>query len=89
MRQGSRLAFTEVVDTVYRFDAAEVVLSLGADFLFYGPASVRYAHDFAGKRRVNGPGAEMGVAMIVSDNILDGSRLQRSFLCVSNKGRVC
>ncbi len=65
VRQGSRLAFTEVVDTVYRFDAADVVLSIGADFLFYGPASVRYAHDFAGKRRVNGPGAEMNRLYVV------------------------
>ena len=64
-RQGSRLAFAEVVDTVYRFDAADVILSIGADFLFHGPASVRYAHDFASKRRVNGPGAEMNRLYVV------------------------
>ena len=65
VRQGSRLAFAEMVDTLYRFDAAEVVLSIGADFLFHGSASVRYAHDFAGKRRVNGPGAEMNRLYVV------------------------
>jgi molybdopterin-containing oxidoreductase family iron-sulfur binding subunit len=53
--EGSRLAFGEPVETVYRFDKADVVLSMDADFMFFGPASVRYAHDFAEKRRVNGP----------------------------------
>ena len=34
------------VDTHYRFDRADVVLSLDADFLGGGPASVRYVRDF-------------------------------------------
>ena len=52
VREGSRLAFGEVVESLYRFDKAEVVLSIDADFLFAGPANVRYARDFADKRRV-------------------------------------
>jgi molybdopterin-containing oxidoreductase family iron-sulfur binding subunit len=51
-RQGSRLAFGEYVNTVYRFDQADVILSLDSDFLSFGPGSLRYAHDFAGKRRI-------------------------------------
>jgi MoCo/4Fe-4S cofactor protein with predicted Tat translocation signal len=49
---GDRLAFGTDVDTIYRFENAEVILSLDADFLFSGPANVRYARDFAGKRSV-------------------------------------
>jgi MoCo/4Fe-4S cofactor protein with predicted Tat translocation signal len=49
---GDRLAFGTDVNTIYRFENADVILSLDADFLFSGPANVRYARDFAGKRRV-------------------------------------
>ena len=49
---GDRLAFGADVNTIYRFENAEVILSLNADFLFSGPANVRYAREFAGKRRV-------------------------------------
>jgi MoCo/4Fe-4S cofactor protein with predicted Tat translocation signal len=53
-RLGSKLAFGQTVSTVYKFDAADVVVSFDSDFLCSGPASVRYAHDFAAKRRVRG-----------------------------------
>jgi MoCo/4Fe-4S cofactor protein with predicted Tat translocation signal len=56
VHQGARLAFGDDVETLYRFDKADVVLSLGADFLSTGPASVRYAHDFISKRRVRAGG---------------------------------
>jgi molybdopterin-containing oxidoreductase family iron-sulfur binding subunit len=49
---GARLALGAEVETHYRFDRAQVVLALDADFLSYGPASVRYARDFASRRRV-------------------------------------
>ena len=49
---GARLVFGADVNTIYRFENAEVILSLDADFLFSGPANVRYARDFAGKRSV-------------------------------------
>ncbi|HEY7166950.1 MAG TPA: TAT-variant-translocated molybdopterin oxidoreductase [Candidatus Binatia bacterium] len=52
VRDGSRMAFGEVVETVYRFDKADVIVSLDADFLFAGPGSVRYARDFANRRRM-------------------------------------
>ncbi|MDQ2898716.1 MAG: TAT-variant-translocated molybdopterin oxidoreductase, partial [Acidobacteriota bacterium] len=53
-RGGSNLAFGQYVNTIYRFDAADVVLSLDADFLGVGPTGVRYARDFASKRKVRG-----------------------------------
>jgi MoCo/4Fe-4S cofactor protein with predicted Tat translocation signal len=49
---GARLAFGTDADTIYRFENADVILSLDADFLFRGPGNARYARDFAGKRRV-------------------------------------
>jgi molybdopterin-containing oxidoreductase family iron-sulfur binding subunit len=58
-REGARLAFGEYVNTVYRFDRADVILSLDADFLCSGPGSVRYARDFADKRRVIDVRSEM------------------------------
>jgi MoCo/4Fe-4S cofactor protein with predicted Tat translocation signal len=51
-RAGARLAFGGELDAQYRFDKADVILALDADFLSCGPAALRYARDFAGKRRV-------------------------------------
>jgi MoCo/4Fe-4S cofactor protein with predicted Tat translocation signal len=56
---GDRLAFGTDVNTIYRFENAYVILSLDADFLFSGPANVRYARDFADKRRVRQGKIEM------------------------------
>jgi len=56
---GARLAFGKNVNTVYRFNNADVILSMDADFLFTGPGSVRYARDFVGKRRVRQDKTEM------------------------------
>ena len=50
-RVGAKLAFGEFVDAQYRFEQADVVLSLDADFLGCGPGSLRYARDFAARRR--------------------------------------
>jgi molybdopterin-containing oxidoreductase family iron-sulfur binding subunit len=50
-RAGSKLAFGQFVDVQYRLDAADVIVSLDADFLASGPGSLRYARDFAGRRR--------------------------------------
>jgi molybdopterin-containing oxidoreductase family iron-sulfur binding subunit len=49
---GSQMAFGNFANTVYRFDAADRVLSLDADFLACGPASLRYARDFTRRRRL-------------------------------------
>jgi molybdopterin-containing oxidoreductase family iron-sulfur binding subunit len=62
---GARLAFGDVLDTIYRFDRADVVLSLDADFLFYGPAALRYARDFSNKRRVTSSESGMNRLYVV------------------------
>src|SRR5262249_24355544 len=51
VRLGAKLAFGEFVDTQYRFDQADVVLALDADVLGTGPGALRYARDFAARRR--------------------------------------
>jgi molybdopterin-containing oxidoreductase family iron-sulfur binding subunit len=53
-REGIRLAFGADLDCQYRFDRADTILSLDGDFLFGGSGSVRYARDFASRRRVTG-----------------------------------
>jgi MoCo/4Fe-4S cofactor protein with predicted Tat translocation signal len=64
-REGARLAFGEAVETLYRFDRADMILSIDSDFLFYGPAAVRYARDFAEKRRVRSGKSEMNRLYVV------------------------
>jgi len=38
--------------TIYHFDQADVIVTLDADFLTCGPATVRYSKDFARRRRI-------------------------------------
>src|SRR4029434_8427758 len=51
-RTGALLAFGSYVDTQYRFDRTNVILSLDSDFLSITPGHVRYARDFAGRRKI-------------------------------------
>ena len=50
VREGSKLAFGEIVNTIYRFDQADVVVSLDSNFLQEEPGRLVYAKDFAAKR---------------------------------------
>ena len=58
-RAGAQLAFGRPVNTYYRLDRADVILALDSDFLACGPASTRYAHDYAQRRRVRGSNMAM------------------------------
>ncbi|MEX2260815.1 MAG: TAT-variant-translocated molybdopterin oxidoreductase [Bryobacteraceae bacterium] len=58
-REGSRAAFGEPVNTYYSLENANVILALDSDFLCLGPAGIRYARQFANRRVVRGPKAEM------------------------------
>ncbi|MBY0278368.1 TAT-variant-translocated molybdopterin oxidoreductase [Candidatus Binatia bacterium] len=62
---GARLAFGDDVETLYRFDQADVVVSLDADFLSSGGGHVRYARDFIGKRRLTGGSRDMNRLYVV------------------------
>jgi MoCo/4Fe-4S cofactor protein with predicted Tat translocation signal len=52
VREGLRMAFGAYVNAVYHFDKANVVVSLDADFTSSGPGHLRYARDFASRRKV-------------------------------------
>ncbi len=57
VRAGAKLAFGKPVNPVYRFDKADVIVSLDADFLTCGAGHVRYARDFSSRRAMATPSA--------------------------------
>ena len=64
-RGGSRLAFGRYVDTRYRFDEADVVLSLDSDFLTWQPGKLRYAREFTRRRKVDSNGGMLNRLYVV------------------------
>ncbi len=68
-RAGARLAFGDDVNTVYHFDKADVILALDADFLYSFPGSVRYAREFADRRRVRQGRATMNRLYVVEPEL--------------------
>ena len=62
---GARIAFGEVVNTIYRFDNAEVILAIDSDFLSCVPGTLRYVHDFAARRRLDRVGSEMNRLYVI------------------------
>ena len=56
-RAGIRQAFGRDLAPRYDLTGADVVLAVDSDFLNSGPAAVRHAKDFAGRRRIQDPDA--------------------------------
>ena len=56
VRVGSKMVFGAYYDPIYKFDQADAVVSLDGDFLsgIWFPGFVRYARDFAGRRKLDG-----------------------------------
>jgi molybdopterin-containing oxidoreductase family iron-sulfur binding subunit len=52
-REGANLAFGSYVNTVYRVEKADVILSLDSDFLGSGPGHIRYAREFSRRRKLD------------------------------------
>ena len=52
VRTGARMAFGSHASVHYDFTKANVVVSLGSDFLGEGPGHLRYARDFMSRRKV-------------------------------------
>ncbi len=71
--EGSRLAFGKSLRTKLHLDKASVVVSLDADLLGTHPAHVRYAADWADKRRSGDQGEMNRVYMAESSFSLTGS----------------
>jgi molybdopterin-containing oxidoreductase family iron-sulfur binding subunit len=51
-RAGAMMAFGQPVNTIYDFSKADRILSLDADFLAAHPGTLKYARDFAARRRI-------------------------------------
>jgi len=64
-REGAKLAFGRYLNTVYRVEKADVILSLDSDFLAVGPGNVRYMKEFFRRRKLTGPDSEMNRLYVV------------------------
>src|SRR5260370_25166834 len=53
-REGAKLAFGSYLNTVYRPEKADVILSLHSDFLGSGPGHIRYAREISRPGKVQG-----------------------------------
>ncbi|MBI2434919.1 MAG: TAT-variant-translocated molybdopterin oxidoreductase [Candidatus Hydrogenedentes bacterium] len=67
-RTGAQLAFGKMVDTVYDFRNATVILSLDANFMTEGPGQVRYMHDFAEGRDADATQMQMNRLYVVESS---------------------
>lgn len=59
VRQGAQLAFGRVVETIYDLSQADIVVGVESDLLTGAPGDLRYARDFAARRRAG----DVGLAM--------------------------
>jgi molybdopterin-containing oxidoreductase family iron-sulfur binding subunit len=64
-RAGAVLAFGQPVNTIYDFSKAERILSLDSDFLSAYPGILRYARDFAARRRLTEGKKEMSRLYVI------------------------
>src|ERR1700678_3608004 len=64
-REGAKLAFGRPVNTVYKLDQADVIVSLDADFITCGPGHVRYTREFSSRRVVEGLDAKLNRLYVV------------------------
>jgi MoCo/4Fe-4S cofactor protein with predicted Tat translocation signal len=80
-RVGANLAFGEHVDAHYGLDQADVILALDADFLACSPGGLRYAHDFAVRRRPEDAERMNRLYAIESMPTSTGSRADHRFVC--------
>jgi MoCo/4Fe-4S cofactor protein with predicted Tat translocation signal len=64
-RAGAITAFGQPVNTIYDFSKAERILSLDSDFLSAHPGMLRYARDFAARRRITEGKTEMSRLYVI------------------------
>src|SRR6185436_3111684 len=70
-RAGALMAFGQDVRTTYDFSKADRILSLGADFLNAWPGNLRYARDYAARRRIDGNKPESGAGVPLVNHAQD------------------
>ena len=73
-RAGAMMAFGQPVNTIYDFSKADRILSLGSDFLSAMPGTLRYARDYAAKRRISGDKARDESAVCDREHADDDGR---------------
>jgi MoCo/4Fe-4S cofactor protein with predicted Tat translocation signal len=64
-RAGAMMAFGQAVNTIYDFSKADRILSLDADFLSAHPGTLKYARDFAARRRITDGKKEMSRLYVI------------------------
>jgi molybdopterin-containing oxidoreductase family iron-sulfur binding subunit len=69
MYEGAEMFFGMPAETLYSFDKADIILSLDCDFINSGPGHLRYAGDFANKRRARQGKTDMNRLYVVESGI--------------------
>ncbi len=64
-REGIRAIYGQYQSVYYTFDKADVIVSIDSDFLCSGRGGVRYARDFADKRRITDTHSTMNRLYVV------------------------
>ena len=64
-RAGAVMAFGQPVNTIYDFSKADRILALDADFLAAHPGTLKYARDFAARRRITEGKKEMSRLYVI------------------------
>jgi molybdopterin-containing oxidoreductase family iron-sulfur binding subunit len=64
-RAGAVMALGQPVNTIYKFDQAQRVVSLDSDFLSASPGSLRYARDFMARRRLTETNKEINRLYVI------------------------
>src|SRR5260370_517189 len=73
-REGAKLAFGSYLNTVYRPEKADVLLSLDSDFLGSGPGHIRYAREFSRRRNLDeSQEVNAAIAAAIASKVLDGT----------------
>ncbi len=73
-REGAKLAFGSYLNTVYRPEKAEVILSLDSDFLGSGPGHIRYAREFSRRRNLDeSQEVNAAIGAAIASKVLDGT----------------
>ena len=85
-RAGARLAFGKPYRTHLHLDKADVIVSLDSDFLMTHPASLKYAADFAARRRAD-DGAMNRLYVLESNVTVTGSNADRRLAIPSSQIR--
>ena len=68
-RLGAQAAFGQPVETLYRFDRANVILSLDNNFVYREPGRLRYLRDFGARRQVQEGSTEMSRLYVVESSL--------------------